>query len=266
MLGTLPRLPGWPCAVQSSRVRLMTPAEQLDATPIRLLLLEDHVSVRETLALLLAAQPDMEVVAEAGTIAEARRLLPDANPDIALIDLGLPDGSGVEFVRDMRRNNRESRVIVLTGLIDLGEHGRAIEAGAACVLHKSAPIQKIVDAIRSLADGRVVLDPDDALKLMRLAEERRQQSAAAETAVNRLTPREKELLQLLAYGHSDKEIAVRMGLQAKTVRNHMTGLLDALGAESRLQALVLAIRYGIIDISDWHVNPAAAASFPREGI
>ena len=221
----------------------------VDATPIRLFLLDDHASLRESLAVLLGAQPDMVVVGEASTLEEARRLLQTLDPDIGLIDLDLPDGNGADIIREMRRRNPEARVIVLTGLTRRGDYGRAVFAGAAGVLHKSAPLREIVDAIHTLAEGRVLLTSDDAIELVRIAEQERQQRSAAKDAVERLTPRQKELLQLLASGMSDKEMALRLGLKPKTVRNHMTGVLDALGVESRLQAVIYAAQFGVIDLS-----------------
>jgi DNA-binding NarL/FixJ family response regulator len=211
--------------------------------------------------LLLAAQPDMVVVASVGTIEQARHLLPEATPDIGLIDLDLPDGLGTTFIHEIRRSNPDARVIVLTGLTSQGEYGRAVLAGATWVLHKSAPLQDVLDAIRNAAAGRVLLKPEEAIALMRIAEAERQQFDKTHDAICRLTPRERELLQLLADGLSDKEMALRLGLSAKTIRNHMTGVLDALGVESRLQALIAAARFGIIDFSAVRAVGASKSSF-----
>jgi RNA polymerase sigma factor (sigma-70 family) len=225
---------------------------------VRLMLLDDHASVREALSLLIDIQPDLVVAGEAGSLAEARALLQTTEFDIALIDLDLPDGNGAEIISELRRRNPHARSLVLTGLTDLSAYARAVFAGASGVLHKSAPLHEVLEVIRHLSDGRVILAPDEAVALMRMAEEERQRTSAAESAIRSLTPREREILQLLAEGLSDKEIAARLGLHAKTVRNHMTGILDTLDVESRIQALILAARFGVVDLATSPVGGSAA--------
>jgi RNA polymerase sigma factor (sigma-70 family) len=225
---------------------------------VRLMLLDDHASVREALSLLLDRQPDLVVAGEAGSLAEARALMQTTEFDIALVDLDLPDGNGAEIISELRRGNPHARSLVLTGLMDRNAYARAVFAGAAGVLHKSAPLREVLEAIRRLREGRVILAPDEAVVLMRMADEERRQTSAVQEAVRRLTPREREILQLLAEGLSDKEIAARLGLHAKTVRNHMTGILDALDVESRIQALILAARFGVVDLATSPVGGSAA--------
>jgi DNA-binding NarL/FixJ family response regulator len=215
---------------------------------IRLLLVDDHASSREALALLLGREPDLAVVAEAGSLAEARRALAGAEVDVALVDLELPDGSGVDLIRDLRAANPEALALVVTGSGDRHEHARAVAAGAAGVLHKSARTREIVAALRRLCAGETLLSPREAVELLRLVDRRREEERAAQLTVGQLTPRERELLGLLAEGLGDEAIAARLFLSPKTVRNQMTAILGKLGVDSRLQALVLAARHGVVRV------------------
>ena len=215
---------------------------------IRILLVDDHASSREPLALLLEREPDLMVVAQAGSLAEARGALERTAVDVALVDLDLPDGSGVELIRDLRRTNPEAQVLVVTASADRGMHARAIATGAAAVLHKSVRTHRIVEAIRRLCGGESLLSPQEAIELLRLADQERARGREARSALELLTPRECEVLQLLAEGLSDKEIAERLAISERTVRVHMVNLLAKLGVDSRLQALVLATRHGVVKI------------------
>ena len=216
---------------------------------IRLLLVDDHAASREPLAMLLEREADLTVVGQAGSLAEARRLLAGGlKADVALVDLNLPDGHGAELVRDLRRSHREALALALTASVERHDHARAIEAGAAGVLHKSAPIREVVTAIRQVHAGEPLLAPQEIVELLRLAGERRAQDEAARRALDRLTPREREILAALAEGLGDKAIGERLFVSEKTVRNHMSRLLDELGVDSRLQALILAVRHGAVRI------------------
>jgi DNA-binding NarL/FixJ family response regulator len=120
---------------------------------LRLLLVEDHASFRQTLAFVFDQQPDFEVVAQAGSLGEARRVMRGRKADLGVIDLALPDGDGLELIEDLREANPLFAALVLTASLDRADHARAIEAGAAGVLHKSADVDEIMDAARRLAAG-----------------------------------------------------------------------------------------------------------------
>lgn len=214
------------------------------------LLVDDHASSREPLAMLLRLQSDIGDVIEAGSLAEARQTLVTAAPaiDVAIVDLDLPDGNGVALIHDLRQVNQEGQVLVLTASLDRRAHARAVEAGASGVVHKSARSADILDAVRRLHAGEPLLSPAETIELLRLAGRMRDQDFAADRAFARLTPREREMLHGLAEGLGDAEIATRLSISNKTVRNHMVSLLDKLGVDSRLQALVLAVRQGIVEI------------------
>ena len=217
----------------------------------RVLLVDDHASARQPLAILLGHEPDLEVVAQAGSLAEARAALAGTEVDVAVVDLGLPDGDGAELVKDVCAANPDGAVLVLTAETDRRRLARAVEAGASGVLNKAAPLTEIIGAIHRLSAGESLLSPRellDLLDLLRLAGREREQDQSARVALARLTAREREVLQALADGMSDKEIAERLHVSGKTVKSHMVSILDKLGVASRLQALVFALRHGAVQI------------------
>jgi RNA polymerase sigma factor (sigma-70 family) len=217
----------------------------------RVLLVDDHASVRQPLGILLDREPDITVVAHAGSLAEARAALMETEVDLAVVDLGLPDGDGVELVADVRAANPNGAVLILTAETDRRRLARAVEAGASGVLAKAAGLDEILDVVRRLAAGEPLFSSRellDLLDLLRLAGREREQERQTKAAFDRLTPREREILQLLAEGLSDKEIAERLYLSGKTVRSHVGSILTKLKADSRLQAVIFALRQGAVEI------------------
>ncbi len=218
----------------------------------RVLLVEDHTSFRQALALLFEAEPGFEVAGQAGTLKEARRVVSRAKrrPTLGIIDLNLPDGDGSELIGELREQNPEFAALVLTASLDKAEHARAVEAGAAGVLHKSADVDEILDAARRLAAGEPLMSPQEVSRMIRLAARSREEEQALRENAARLTPREREVLQALAEGLSNREIAERLHMSVDTERTHMVNILNKLGAHSRLQALVLAARAGVVRLRD----------------
>lgn len=213
---------------------------------IRVLLVDDHASFRQPLRFMFEREADFTVVGEAGSVAEAREQLHGS--DVAVVDLDLPDGSGVELVRALRAANPDGLVLILSASQDRSEFARAVEEGAAGVMHKSARISEIIDAVRRLSQGEQLLSPQEVVDLLRVSNRKREQSRHAQAALNRLTPREREVLQALADGLNDKEIAQRLHISSETARTHMVNILSKLGVDSRLQALVFAIRHRAVEI------------------
>jgi DNA-binding NarL/FixJ family response regulator len=210
------------------------------------MLVDDHASFRQPLAFMIDREADLSVVAEAGSLAEARSRLASREIDIAVVDIDLPDGSGLDFVSDVNREFPEAGVIVLSASVDPHHRARAIEAGAAGVLPKSGAIADVIAAIRRLWAGEALIPAAEMIAFLREASRHRARQAEAGQALNRLTPREHEVLQALADGLSDKEIAERLHVGPKTVRTHTANMLGKLGVDSRLLALVLAARHGVI--------------------
>ncbi|HLL99053.1 MAG TPA: response regulator transcription factor [Rubrobacteraceae bacterium] len=214
----------------------------------RLLLVEDHASFRQTLALVFEGEPDFEVVAQAGTVAEAREVMGDREADLGVVDLSLPDGEGVELIEDLRQANPHFAALVLTASLDRAEHARAVEAGAAGVLHKSADMDQILDATRRLAEGETLLSPEELVELLRLAGQSREEEREARASIEQLTRREREVLRALASGLSNKQIAEHLHMSVDTERTHMMNILNKLGVHSRLQALLFAARHGLVEL------------------
>jgi DNA-binding NarL/FixJ family response regulator len=214
----------------------------------RLLLVEDHASFRQTLAFVFDQQPDFEVVAQAGSLAEARREMGGREADLGVIDLSLPDGEGVELIEGLREANPLFAALVLTASLDRAEHARAIEAGAAGVLHKSADLDEILDATRRLAAGETLISPEELVEMLRLAGQDREEEREARARIEQLTPREMQVLKALGEGLSNKEIAERLHMSVDTERTHMMNILNKLGVHSRLQALLFAARYGLVEL------------------
>jgi DNA-binding NarL/FixJ family response regulator len=214
----------------------------------RILLVEDHASFRQTLAFVFDQEPGFEVVAQAGTLAEVRGEMDGVEADLGVIDLSLPDGEGTELIEELREANPEFAALVLTASLDRAEHARAVEAGAAGVLHKSADVDAILDATRRLGEGETLLSEDELIALLRLAGQNREEEVEARASIELITPREREVLQMLAEGLSNKDIAAKLHMSVDTERTHMMNILNKMGVHSRIQALVFASRYGLVEI------------------
>ena len=212
----------------------------------RVLLVDDHATFREPLSFMFDREPEFEVVAQAGSLKEALAALDGI--DFAVVDLDLPDGDGTELVGPLRASNPRCLVMVLTASADREAHARAVEAGAARVLHKSARVGEVVEAARRLVTGESLLSAEEVVDLLRLAGRSRERDREAQRTIERLTPREREVLQALADGLSDKEISENLHVGVGTVRNHLVSVFGKLGVNSRLQALVFALRHGVVEI------------------
>jgi DNA-binding NarL/FixJ family response regulator len=204
---------------------------------IRILLVDDHAAFRQPLAFMLEREPDLTVIGEAASLAEARRQVTKA--DVVIVDLVLPDGHGAELITEVMAAHPTTMVLVLSASHDAREQARAVEAGAAGVLHKAASLAEVVAAVRRLGAGTPLLTPREVIALLRSAD--REPTAT-------LTPRERDVLGALAEGLTDKEIAGRLGLSAETVRTHMVKILAKLGVHSRVQALLVALRQGLVTL------------------
>ncbi len=220
-----------------------------NSRPIHVLLVEDHSAFRQALALTFSLEPDFCVIGQARTIAEAQRLITqDVSIDVAVLDLDLPDGPGVDLVRFLHDVHPAAEPLILTASSGRRVLVAAVEAGAAGVLHKSCDIEEIVQAVRRLAAGGWLVSPAELATLLHEARSGpgKQRSRSI---LKGLTPRERDVLALLGEGLSDKEIGVRLLIGKDTVHTHMVNLLGKLGAESRLQALIIAIRHDLITIA-----------------
>lgn len=213
----------------------------------RVLLVEDHDSFKESLAIVLNGQPDFEVVGEARSVGETKSL-GDIGADVAVVDLGLPDGDGADVIRHLREVDPELKVMILSASLDRGEIARAVEAGAAGVIHKSSSVSEVIDSLRRLLAGEVLLPSEEVVEYLRLAGQERERRHQEQLAIMRLTRREREVLEALSEGLNSKEIAERLHMTIETERTHVVNLLKKLKVHSRLEAVVFAVRHGVVEI------------------
>ncbi|MEJ7873102.1 MAG: response regulator transcription factor [Rubrobacteraceae bacterium] len=215
-----------------------------------ILLVEDHASFRQALAFMFDREPEFEVVAQAGSLAETHEVLGSMpeGMDVAVVDLGLPDGDGFELIEEFSRGERRITTLVLSASLEPDRFARAVEAGASGVLHKATAISDIVEAVRRLRAGEALLSPTETIEMLRLVSRKRQEEYEVQKSIDKLTRREKEVLQALAEGLDSKEMAQKLSITIETERTHMVNILNKLGVHSRLQALVFAARNGLVEI------------------
>ncbi len=206
------------------------------ATTITILCVDDHPLVRKGIAAILANETDMKLVAEAGNGQEAVEAFRTDRPDVTLMDLRMPGIDGIEATKQIRKIDPEAKIIALTSYDGDQEIYRALEAGVRGYILKEMVHTEIVRAIRVVHSGKRLMPPEVAERLS----EHFPQVA--------LTPREIEVLQYVAKGYGNKEIGVRLGTAAGTVKMHLQNILSKLGASDRTHAVTLALRRGIIYI------------------
>jgi two-component system response regulator DesR len=218
-----------------------------DHKKVRVLLVEDHTAFRQALESVFALEPDVELVAEADRGDGIAEVAAASAPDVAVVDLDLPGASGIDVVAALRAMTPPVDCLVLTALRDPVELGRAVEAGAAGVLHKSIEITDLIAAIRDIADGRSVLDPQAVAPWLRALAEHRRDGWLARVSRDALTARELDVLTALVSGSTVAEIADDLGIATDTVETHLRNLRGKLGAATRLEAVLTAIRLGLVD-------------------
>ena len=203
----------------------------------RVFLLDDHEIVRRGLRELLEAEDDLEIVGEAGTAEEAYGRIPATSPDVAILDVRLPDGDGIEVCREIRSRHPEIACIMLTSFAEDEAVYAAIMAGAAGYVLKQVRGTDLIDGIRKVADGQSLLDP---LVTTRVLDRIRHQGDEDELAV--LTDQERKILELIAEGLTNRQIGERMFLAEKTVKNYVSNMFTKLGMSRRTEAAAYAAR------------------------
>lgn len=233
-----------------TKVRLEIPLgdgrDERPAEAVRVLLVEDHAAVREAIAFAFERAANFEVVGQAASLAEARRMLEEV--DVAVVDLGLPDGYGGDLITELREVNPQAQALVLSASLDRAQLARAVERGAAGVIDKTAHLEDVVDSVRRLRAGEPLMPLPEVVELLRFAGRQREQERDERRAIGRLTNREREVLQALAEGLDSHGVAARLHITVRTERNHVASILAKLGVHSRLQALVFALRHGLIEV------------------
>jgi DNA-binding NarL/FixJ family response regulator len=211
--------------------------------PIRIIIADDHPIVRDGLAAVLGTQPDFEVVAQAADGVEALELVKSLRPDLLLLDLEMPRLDGVGLLARLAAEGIPIPAIVFT-VFDSDERiVAALEAGAQGYLLKGAPREEIFSAVRIVSDGGSLLQPVVASRLLHHISRR-----AAAPALDSLTPRELEVLEAIAVGRTNKEIASELDITERTVKFHVSSILDKLDAGNRTEAVAIATRLGLLSL------------------
>jgi NarL family two-component system response regulator LiaR len=225
------------------------------ADAISVLIVDDHAVVREGLRTFLELQDGIEVVGEAADGEQAVARAAELEPDVILMDLVMPQLDGIGAMRELRRRSCASRVIVLTSFLDDERLMPALQAGAAGYLLKDVEPAELARAVRSACADEALIDPTVASRLLHTLSGDRSAPAgggapsawrpATDEAIEQLTRREREVLELIAVGHSNKRIALELGVAEKTVKTHVGHLLAKLGVADRTQAALLAVQKGL---------------------
>ena len=209
-------------------------------TQTKVLIVEDHQVVAEGLSALINDQADMKVVGHTGSVAESIARVAELKPDLVLMDFRLTDGTGADAASAIRQMRPETKLIFLTREDSDAARFAALEAGASAFIHKSRAAQEVVDAIRTVAGGGSLFTPRSIAQLLNSRRE-------VEAQLERLTPREKEVLRLMAEGTSSREIASQLGISYTTVRTHIRSLGSKLGVHSKLEAIVKARELALVE-------------------
>jgi DNA-binding NarL/FixJ family response regulator len=210
-----------------------------ETAAIKVFLLDDHEIVRRGVRELLEAEPDITVIGEAGTAQSALARIPALRPDVAILDVRLPDGDGVSVCREIRSQLPEIGCLMLTSFGDDEALFDAIMAGAAGYVLKQIRALDLVGAVRTVAAGGSLLDQEAATRVMR----RMRDQAARSDPLAVLTAQERRILELIGEGLTNRQIGERMFLAEKTVKNYVSALFSKLGLERRTQAAVYAAKY-----------------------
>ncbi|MEL6108545.1 MAG: response regulator transcription factor [Planctomycetota bacterium] len=203
-------------------------------TKLRILVVDDHELFRLGIIALINLQDDMEAVGEAGSGREALEIIPDSDPDVVVTDLQMPSGDGLWLCHAVQRAKFEPNILVLTTFDGDFDVLNCLQAGASGFLRKDAQRDELLGAIREIGNGRQYLSPEIASKL------------ASVIRTEHLTMREREILSFVAEGSANKEIALRLGISEGTVKSHMNNMMGKLDVAGRTEAVVTAIRRGII--------------------
>ncbi|GGK93817.1 response regulator [Deinococcus radiotolerans] len=212
---------------------------------VRVLLVDDHAVVRQGLRLFLGLDPLIDVIGEAANGEEALQAAATLHPDVVIMDLMMPVMDGITATRTLKRQHPDTEVIALTSTLEEHKVNGAIEAGAISYMLKDASSDTLADAIHAAARGEVRLHPEAAKRLVR--------DFRGGEMRESLTPKETIVLQLLAHGYSNRDIATDQGVSEATVKTHVSRLLSKLGLDSRTQAALYALKHGIATLDGVHV-------------
>lgn len=207
--------------------------------PIRVFLVDDHEIVRRGIADLIDAEADLEVVGEAGTAAQARARIAATKPDVAVLDVRLPDGSGIDVCRDIRSSQPDVKCLILTAYDDYDALRAAVIAGASGYVLKDIRGSRLIESVRLAHAGKNLIDPAIAQRMV----SQLKNTESADPQLDGLSLRERQILALIADGLTNRQIGERLALAEKTVKNYVSSLLSKLGLEHRTQAAILHVEH-----------------------
>ena len=226
---------------------------QRQPEPIRVLMVDDHALFRRGLEMVLAEEPDIEVVGEASDGAEAVEKAGQAVPDVVLMDIRMPRSSGIEACRAMKELSPSAKIVMLTISDEEEDLFEAIRAGASGYLLKDIPYDEVADVVRAVHGGQSLINPSMAGKLLSefatLAKRDTEEEQVQHVAPPKLTDREMEVLKLVARGMNNRDIAKELFISENTVKNHVRNILEKLQIHSRMEAVMIAVRQKLIEFS-----------------
>jgi DNA-binding NarL/FixJ family response regulator len=218
--------------------------------PIKILIVDDERTFGEALELALRHEKDLEVVHVSVDGDDAVRALDTHHPDVVLMDIAMPGMSGIEATRRIKSEDPEAQVLILSGHEDPLLLARAVQAGAVGLLRKTETVVNVASSVRRAYRGEPIHDQDEVDTALRRLRHRRDQDADAQQRLERLTPRESQILEQMATGAGPDLIAKALGMSPHTLRTHTQNILTKLGVHSKMEALVLAIRHGAVGTVD----------------
>jgi DNA-binding NarL/FixJ family response regulator len=228
------------------------PGEPARPEPIRTMIVDDHALFRRGLEMVLEEEPDIELVGQASDGAEAIERAAEALPDIVLMDIRMPRSSGIEACRAMKAAAPSTKIVILTISDEEADLFEAIRAGASGYLLKDIPLDEVADAVRAVHGGQSLINPSMAGKLLTefaALAKRDAHEPAEELPAPRLTDREMQVLKLVARGMNNRDIAKELFISENTVKNHVRNILEKLQIHSRMEAVMVAVREKLIEIS-----------------
>jgi DNA-binding NarL/FixJ family response regulator len=226
------------------------PARSGRAGPIRVLIVDDERTFGEALELALRHEKDLTVVEVTTSGDDAVRAVDEHHPDVVLMDVSMPGMGGIEATRRIKEEDPDARVVILSGHEDPLLLARAVQAGAAGMLRKTEAVVEVAGSVRRAHRGEPLHDEEEVEAALRRLRHRRVQDEDVRQRLLRLTPRETEVLRSMAVGGTAEAVAERLGMSPHTLRTHTQNILTKLGVHSKMEALVLAIRYGTVHTVD----------------